>query len=491
MSGRSESPLRVAVAGATGFIGQALCRDLAERHQVFGLSRSAEETAPTTSEPGLFWRQCDLFSMIDVEQALEGVDVAYYLVHSMLPSARLTQATFRDMDLILADNFARAAERCGVKQIIYLSGLIPPGHQLSHHLASRLEVEEVFQAGSVPVTVLRAGLIIGANGSSFSILVRLVERLPVMITPGWTLTPTQPIALRDVVTILGYCLNNSETFGETHDIGGPEITSYRKLIEVTADVMGVRRRLVSVPFFSPNLSRLWVSLVTETPRELVAPLVQSLKYRLTTRSRTLQERMGLPGTPIRDAIEDALRGMPVSRGEWWDYARFLLAKRQRKIRKSRAVRSVQRLPLPQGKDATWVAVEYARWLPQFLRPFIRVDVDGDHSMRFGLSFPRLTLLELTFAPNRSTPDRQLYYITGGMLLRKSDLRGRLEFREVLDRSWVIAAIHDFTPLLPWWIYNLSQALVHLWVMRAFGRHLDRVIVETPAIAPASAKERSR
>lgn len=483
----SDSPmLRVAVTGATGFVGRHLCAALKERHQVIGLSRSAEPLEEVPPHPGLYWRQCELFDLAQTAEALKGVDVAYYLVHSMLPSARLTQGSFMNIDLILADNFARAAELAGIRQIIYLSGIIPPGAHLSRHLTSRLEVEEVLASGHTPVTVLRAGLVIGENGSSFSILVRLVEKLPVMVTPGWTNTPNQPIALPDAIECLTYCLDRDSAKNQTYDIGGPEITTYRQLIRDTAEALGKKPVLIPFPFFSPKLSRLWVSLVTRMPKELVAPLIQSLKHRLTTGNRRLQEQMGQDALPVKPAIERALRNSSQERSDWWAYAKFLLSSRQQSIKEARTVRSVQRLPLPPGRDAEWVAGEYARWLPQFFRPFILVRCDSSNNMSFLWNYPRLQLLELTHDTASSTRDRQFFFVTGGLLLRRSEHKGRLEFREVVNRRFVIAAIHDFTPVLPWFLYNISQALVHLMVMLAFGRHLDRVMVG--AIAPEMDRE---
>ncbi|MFM8230130.1 MAG: NAD-dependent epimerase/dehydratase family protein, partial [Chthoniobacterales bacterium] len=164
----------VVVAGASGFVGMALLPVLAENFDVVALSRSANPELPRVR-----WTRCDLFSLLQTERALQGADYVVYLVHSMLP-ARLTQARFEDMDFILADNFARSAARAGVKQIVYLGGIIPNDAQLSRHLASRLEVERVLSARGVPVTSLRAGLIVGPRGSSFRIMLRLVRRSPVL-----------------------------------------------------------------------------------------------------------------------------------------------------------------------------------------------------------------------------------------------------------------------------------------------------------------------
>ncbi|NNL64693.1 MAG: NAD(P)H-binding protein [Myxococcales bacterium] len=458
----------VAIAGASGFVGRALIPVLREKADVVALGRSADRP----DGPGLTWRRCDLFSLRESEAALEGVDCAYYLVHSMSPNSRLTQARFEDLDLLLADNFGRAAAAQGVKRIIYLGGLLPDekevsGDELSAHLASRLETEHALGSHGVPVTAVRAGLVVGNGGSSLHILVRLVEHLPVMVCPAWTSTPSQPIALDDVVRILAHCLDDPETSGRVCDIGGPDVLSYREMMRETARVLQRRRLFIPVPLFSPGLSRLWVSLFTGAPRALVAPLVQSLRHPMVARDRWLQERMGLPGQPFREALVEAIRSDLVP--------------------KQPSVRSVQRLPLPPGCDASWLAREYMAWLPRLFRVLLRVETEGPVCRFRWLGVPK-PLLELTYRPERSGPTRALFEVTGGLLARKADVGiPRLEFRTGPDGTDAIAALQNFSPRLPWWIYGATQARVHLWVMRAFARHLARVAAagERAAIQPSA------
>lgn len=176
-----DAHLKVAVAGASGFVGKALVEDMKDDCRMIALSRSIRESSDADSS--VEWRHCDLFSFRTVSKALQGVDCAIYLVHSMMPSAKLTQAGFEDLDLIAADNFARACRDAGVKQIVYLSGLMPEGETLSNHLKSRREVETALRAYGTPLTVLRAGLVVGPGGSSTSMLFQLVHRLPVMVCP--------------------------------------------------------------------------------------------------------------------------------------------------------------------------------------------------------------------------------------------------------------------------------------------------------------------
>lgn len=467
----------VAIAGATGFVGTALRHSLGSSYRLIGLTRSPTRAAmkdhPTVEE----WRHCDLFSLRAVTKALADVDYAIYLVHSMLPSARLAQGTFEDFDLILADNFARAAERNGVQQIIYLGGLVPDDGELSEHLASRLEVEETLGCCDVPVTALRAGLVIGPGGSSLRILLRLVRRLPLMLLPSWTRSRTQPIALADVVRAISLCLGDESTYGRHFDIGGPDKMTYRQMMRRTAEVMGVRRPMINVPFFSPGLSKLWVSLITRSPLALVGPLIDSLKHDMLAEPNPLLDRLDEDSISFDNALGASLQGKvghPSPRSS-------IRAADARLIREERRVRSVQRLSLPPGRDAEWVRREYARWLPTFVWPFMSATVrpnedDIDAIYRFHPRLlPFLPLLELTYAPQESTSDRQVLYITGGLLARLTTEKrpARFEFREANGGKEIIAAIHDFSPRLPWYLYSSTQAIVHLIVMKGFGRHLRR------------------
>lgn len=466
----------VVVAGASGFVGTALLPVLARTCDVVALSRSG-----SASLPGVRWERCDLFSLLQTERALAGADYAVYLVHSMLP-ARLTQANFEDMDFILADNFARSAARAGIKQIVYLGGIIPDDAQLSRHLASRLEVERVLAARGVPVTSLRAGLIVGPRGSSFRIVVRLVRRSPVLLCPHWTRSMTQPVGLRDVVQLLGFCLGREEMYGRAFDLGGADVMTYVDLMRRTANRLGKKRLVVALPFMPARLSVLGLRVVTGAHRELIAPLVESLRHAMVAHSPTMQERAGIEAQSFDDALDDALRGEKEGRA-----ADAHLARRDLRAEAGRYVCSIQRLPLPPGRDAIWVAREYARWLPSLFKFVLRVTVDDRLNLAFRITGLRSPLLELSYSRDRSSPDRPLYYITGGLLARPSDAAdgrapARLEFRESPDRRSVLAAIFNYRPSLPWWFYRMTQAPMHLLVMKLFAWHLARQH-PVPRLAP--------
>lgn len=467
---RADARPVVAIAGATGFVGTALLEALAEEYRLVGLTRSPTRAA-AEDRSGTAWRHCDLFSPTQVEAALEGIDYAIYLVHSMLPNARLLQAELVDLDVLLADNFARACAKHGVKQIIYLGGIRPDTPRMSRHLASRLEVEATLASQATPVTALRAGIVVGAGGSSVRILVNLVRRLPLMVLPSWTASRSAPIAIEDVVRCVRRCLGDPETYGEHFEIGGPEVMSYRDMMERAATELGRHRIMVPVPVLSPRLSTRWIAAVAGADTELVGPLVESLEHSLVPEPNWLNDWIQDTG-PL--AFEDALSVSVDGTGRPFDDPRVeLLRSDEATIRSARTVRSVQRLPLPTSADAAWVRREYMRWLPRFMWPFLLVHVDGD-VIQFRVRVIGLVLLQLTCIPN-DRPDRELMMITGGVLaFIDDDYRGRLEFREVLDGRAIIAAIHDFRPSLPWWLYSATQALVHLLVMTAFGWHLARV-----------------
>lgn len=346
-----ELPVLV-VAGASGFVGRALGASLAQegRFRLVGLSRSRRAPSEGYDE----WRAVDLFSMLETERALEGASVAVYLVHSMMPNDALTQARFEDLDLLCADNFARAAAKAGVTQIVYLGGLVPQHGELSEHLESRVEVERVLAAHGVPVTTLRAGLIVGPGGSSFEILTNLVKRLPVMVCPAWTATRTQPIALDDAVAPLSFAIGRASCASRTYDIGGPDVLTYREMMELTAEALGKRRWLLAVPLFSPSLSTLWVTLFSGASRALVAPLVQSLRHEMVARDRELADAAGVEGIPFREVLARSIAEMRSAETKKQVDA-TPTAQKAREPRRPRRARSIQRLPLPGGRSARWVA----------------------------------------------------------------------------------------------------------------------------------------
>jgi uncharacterized protein YbjT (DUF2867 family) len=463
----SHPRLKVAVTGATGFVGNALIARLEDDCEVVALGRRFEsdrnDSPPSdASAPGVTKRRCDLFSIQQTRDALEGADVAVYLVHSMSPNSRLTQGRFEDLDLLLADNFGRASADAGIKRIVYLGGLMPEDDpaKLSAHLASRFEVEKALGSQGVPVTAVRAGLVVGAEGSSLNILVRLVERLPIMVCPSWTSSRTQPIALSDVIDILARCCRDERTAGRVCEVGGPDVLTYREMMQATARVLGRRRPMIPVPLVTPALSELWVSLVTGTSRSLVRPLIGSLRHPMVVSDPWIQKEMGLRGQPFEASLRASLR--------------------RSKVWKRPVVRSVQRFVLTPEKSAAWVGQEYSRWIQRTFWNLIRVERDGP-IVRLGIRGIRPPMLVLEEEDVGSDASRYVLLVTGG-LLAKSQPSGspRLEFRATPDAREVIAALQDFEPRLPWWIYSWSQAPIHAAIMSAYKRFLSKAVLESPS-----------
>jgi len=458
---------KIAVTGASGFIGKKLVDSLIseEKYTLHCLSRRVKVNPDNEAEnirKKIVWKKCDLFSMLDIEKAVDGCEVAIYLVHSMLPGAHLTQASFDDLDLILADNFARACAKKKVKQIIYLSGIIPESENLSDHLRSRLEVERTLGSYGIPLTTLRAGLILGPGGSSSSMVINLVRNLPAMILPHWTETLSNPISIDDAVVAIKTCVGDKNHLSKTYDMGGPEVVSYRDLIYRVASLMGKRRLFFSVPFLSQKLSKAWVSLITGAPKSLVTPLIYSLKHHMVvTKENSFPFKHDLKkvDTILLECIRHHADYTPHAYKYTGGDENF------------KEVRSVQRLDTVVRSPAHKVASLYMKWIPSLLSPFIIVK-QKNYTINFVLGLFKVNLLTLEFSPERSSSDRQLFYIRGG-LLAYGEGRGRLEFREVLSSRYCLAGIHEFHPRLPWYIYKYTQALIHIWVMKRFNKHLLR------------------
>jgi uncharacterized protein YbjT (DUF2867 family) len=299
---------RVLLTGATGFIGGRLLPKLdGMGFPVRCLVRSPERfRAPQglVHQPEVV--KADLLEPESLLGALDSIDYAFYLVHSMGGRTIHERTEFAARDRKAAENFIRAAEKAGTKRVIYLGGLGETGDGLSEHLSSRQEVAQILQSGSVSTTILRAAVIIGAGGASFEILRHLAERLPVMIAPRWVNTRSQPIAVYNVIEYLAGCLQVPETSGLTLDIGGVNIVTYKEMMEIYAKVRGLKRIIITVPVLTPRLSSYWINLVTPVPSGIVMPLVEGLKNEVICRDNRIRDLIPLRLLTIEEAICNAL-----------------------------------------------------------------------------------------------------------------------------------------------------------------------------------------
>jgi uncharacterized protein YbjT (DUF2867 family) len=294
------------VTGASGFVGSALGRELEARGQTVRAMTRRPERYRGAGAPVYG----DIADEASLAAALDGVDAAYYLVHS------LASADFAERDRAGAKAFATAAARAGVGRVVYLGGLGENDDHLSAHLRSRAEVGRIL-ASEVPTTTLRAGIVVGDGGISWEILVQLVERLPAMITPRWVDTRCQPVGLDDVVAALCGVVEHGEPFDEaetpTFDVGGPDVLTYREMLALVARMTGRLRLILPIPLLSPRLSSHWLRLITDVDLATARSLVDSLTNEVVAHDDRIWTRVERRPAPFAECAADALRSRAARR----------------------------------------------------------------------------------------------------------------------------------------------------------------------------------
>lgn len=291
----------ILITGATGFVGRRLTKRLLDD----GFSVRCMVRRTTTAMPdGAEIVQADMFEPATLVQVLTGIDTAYYLVHSMAGG----RASFALRDREAAENFVAAANRTYVRRVIYLGGLGETGDDLSEHLKSRLAVADILKKGTFATTFLRAAIIIGAGGASFEMMRALVNRLPLMITPRCVTTRCQPIAVDDVIGYLAGCLADERTAGRTFDIGGPEVLTYKEMMERFAGIEGKRLYIYPVPLLTAKLSSYCVGFITPGPPSVSMSLIEGLKNEVICRDNAIRDIIPLQLKPYDDAVRSAIKG---------------------------------------------------------------------------------------------------------------------------------------------------------------------------------------
>ncbi|MEB7462591.1 NAD(P)H-binding protein [Staphylococcus succinus] len=452
---------KILLTGASGYIGGHLKENLQKNHEIVAISRNIKNKK---NEKNVTWKAADLFDLDEISEVMKDVDIAVYLVHSMMPSAKLTQANFEDMDALLADNFARAAQKNSIKHIIFLSGLIPNTDTLSPHLRSRLECEKILGSYGIPVSTLRAGLIIGAKGSSYPILKKLVERLPLLVLPAWAYNMTLPVSINDVIDGLTTLVDRQPKQNESIDIGGPEHMTYKSLFTRTSRVLEKNLPMIDIPIIPIWLSKYWVKVISGTSKEMVYPLMDSLIHDMTRSQKHTVNDISIGKINYEESVERALK-----EEEKQSSNKSANTKKQFQIKD---VRAITRIKVPHDYTINDVANEYSDFLRRFTFNFVKSEINHNY---FKIKIPLLNKLLLLLKKDHeaSNTNRVLYRIIGGDFAYSTNGgKATLEFRRILDSDKALIALQEYQPTLPWFVYTLTQAKIHKSVMNIFARKMN-------------------
>ena len=297
--------MKILLTGATGYIGKRLLPVLIEQgHEVVCCVRDKNRfpTDGIYKHPNVSLFEVDFLKEVSISDSLKDIDAAYYLIHSMSSNVK----DFGSLEENSANNFIKFVKQTSIKQIIYLGG-ITNEEKLSKHLASRKRVEEILLESGIPLTSIKAGIIVGSGSASFEIIRDLVEKLPAMITPKWLNTKHQPIAIRNILEYLTGVLLKPDTFNKSYDVGGPDILSYKEMLLQLAEVRGLRRFIFTVPVMTPRLSSYWLYFVTSTSYMLAINLVNSMKIEVVAKNKELEKLLGIKPISYKEAVQLAFQ----------------------------------------------------------------------------------------------------------------------------------------------------------------------------------------
>ncbi|GFE57477.1 SDR family oxidoreductase [Geobacter sp. AOG1] len=493
-----DTPPIILVTGATGYIGARLIpRLLEEGYRVRALARTPAkiDSRPWAGHPHLEIVKGDVLDRDSLVAACRGCNAAYYLVHSM----NHTNGDFVLADREAASNMAAAAEACALTQIIYLGGLGEEGEALSEHLGSRTEVAAILRSGKVPVTVLRAAMIIGSGSASFEILRYIVERLPIIVTPRWVDVPCQPIGVRNALRYLTGCLQCEQAIGETFDIGQDQVVTYRQLMEIFAEEAGLPKRLIiALPILTPRLSSFWINLLTPVPAVLARPLTEGLRNKVVCQDFRIRELIPQELFDCRLAIRLALERVrqhqiesswtdagEVPPAEWstpgdpnWAGGTFYNDSRQ--ILLAASPGEVWKAVMSIGGESGWY---YADWLWK-LRGFL------DHLVG-GVGLHRGRRCPLEVSPGDALDFWRVVKVTRLqrlLLVAEMKLPGEatLEFRieEIAPGKTMLQQVAHFLPrgllgLMYWYAVTPFHNFIFDGMLRGFGKAISKPVIRGP------------
>jgi len=469
---------KVLILGASGYIGRMLVHRLLQFHySVRCLVRDPSKLSGSRWQ-GVDVIQGDVLLKETLVEAFRGIDVAFYLVHSMTAG----EQEFEKRDRIAALNVADVASTAGLQRLIYLGGLGKRESVQSAHLRSRHEVGEILRKGSYELTEFRAAVIVGAGGASFEMVHQLVKRLPLMICPRWVNVRTQPIGIEDVLRYLVECLEIPETSGRALDIGGPDVLTYKEMMLTTARVLGLRRFIIDVPVLTPRLSSYWVKLVTPIPTSLARALIESLRYETVCENHDALSLFNFRPDSFEVVVRRALDAFKAGAVEsTWKTTSTPVSKR--KLERAHMKQNCQRVKADVPAEILFRAVSsiggengwpYADWLWK-IRGFIDQQLGGV-GLRRGRRHP--TELKIADALDFWRVED---YKPGELLLLRAEMKvwgeARLEFRthETGPNSSLLIQTARYYPKgLAGILYWYSVYPVHILVFRGLAKAVVRV-----------------